>query len=85
MVLGGRRINSATIHLTGAPASRALRIAKADKRAIDLAPILAEVRETGATSLREMVAALNARSIPTARSGQWSAVQVQRAMARLPA
>lgn len=84
-VLGGRRDNSAAIHLTGAPASRALRIAKADKRAADLTPIIADVRETGATSLREIAAALNARSIPTARGGTWSAVQVQRAIARLPA
>ncbi|AMB46896.1 recombinase family protein [Methylobacterium sp. AMS5] len=83
-VLGGRRENSAAIHQTGAPASRAVRTAKADKRAADLAPIIADVKEAGATSLREIAAALNERGIPTVRGGAWSAVQVQRAMSRLP-
>jgi DNA invertase Pin-like site-specific DNA recombinase len=84
-VLGGRRENSAAIHQAGAPASRAVRTAKADKRAADLAPIIADVKAAGATSLREIAAALNSRGIPTARGGTWSAVQVQRAVARLPA
>lgn len=56
--------------------------AKADSRAVDLEPIIAEIKAAGATSLREIAAALNARSIPTARGGSWSAVQVQRVLAR---
>jgi DNA invertase Pin-like site-specific DNA recombinase len=82
-VLGGRRENSAAIHLTGAPASRAARIIKADKRAADLAPIFEDVRATGSTSLREIAAALNERRIPTARGGAWSAIQVQRTIMRI--
>jgi hypothetical protein len=38
----------------------------------------------GAASLRSIAAALNDRSIPTARgAGRWSAVQVSRVLARL--
>ncbi|WP_456685803.1 recombinase family protein [Bradyrhizobium sp. P5_C11_2] len=33
-------------------------------------------------SLRQIADGLNAREIPTARGGRWSAMQVQRALAR---
>ncbi len=56
--------------------------AKADDRAALLADTLAEIQAGGAVSLREIAAALNDRAIPTARGGQWSAVQVQRVLAR---
>ena len=52
----------------------------AKARTADLAPILADIRAGGATSLRQVAAELNARGIPTARGGSWSAVQVQRVM-----
>jgi hypothetical protein len=55
----------------------------ADARATDLAPIIAELRAADAESLRAIAAGLDARGIPTARgTGQWSAVQVARAMER---
>jgi hypothetical protein len=38
------------------------------------------VREEGATSLRQIAAGLNAKGIATPRGGEWSAVQVQRAL-----
>jgi DNA invertase Pin-like site-specific DNA recombinase len=47
-------------------------------RAADLAPILAEVRAAGAASLRQVAVALNARGIPAARGGAWTAMQVRR-------
>lgn len=56
--------------------------AKADSRAWDLAPVIEEVRAAGAVSLRDIAAGLNARGIPTARGGEWSAVQVKRVMER---
>ncbi|GJD50025.1 hypothetical protein OPKNFCMD_2761 [Methylobacterium crusticola] len=59
--------------------------AKADSRAADLAPVLAEIRAGGARSLREIAAGLNGRCIPTAFGGKWSAVQVRRVLARLEA
>ncbi|MGM4917478.1 recombinase family protein [Tardiphaga sp. 813_E8_N1_3] len=53
------------------------------ERAADIGPTIAELQAGGATSLRAIAAALNERSIPTARGkGEWSAVQVQRVMGR---
>jgi DNA invertase Pin-like site-specific DNA recombinase len=62
---------------------RAARTAKAIARAADIAPIVADIRASGASSLREIAAELNSRGIPTARGGQWQAVQVQRVEARV--
>jgi DNA invertase Pin-like site-specific DNA recombinase len=52
------------------------------ERTTDLAPIIAEIEAGGAASLRQIAAGLNARSIPAARGGQWSAVQVKRVLER---
>ena len=65
-------------------AGRAARTAKAVARAADIAPIIDDIRATGASSLREIAAELNGRGIPTARGGQWSAVQVQRVVSMQP-
>jgi DNA invertase Pin-like site-specific DNA recombinase len=59
-------------------ASVATRQAQASQRAADLAPIVQELQAGGATSLRAIAAGLNERSIPTARGGTWSAMQVAR-------
>ena len=63
-------------------AGRAARSAQASNRASDVRPIIADIQATGANSLREIAAGLNARGIPTARGRQWTAVQVQRVMNR---
>ena len=55
----------------------------ASDRAADLAPTIAELQASGATSLRAIAAGLNDRGIETARGGQWSAVQVLRVLDRL--
>jgi DNA invertase Pin-like site-specific DNA recombinase len=52
-------------------------------RATDLAPIVKELQAAGATSLRAIADGLNDRGIPTAKGGQWSAVQVMRVLERL--
>jgi hypothetical protein len=52
------------------------------ERAKALAPVVAEIRAAGATSLREIAAGLNASGISTAQGGQWSAMQVKRVMER---
>jgi DNA invertase Pin-like site-specific DNA recombinase len=62
---------------------RARRTKIADLRAGDLATVLKEVQSEGASSLRQIAAVLNARGVPTARGGTWSAVQVSRIMERL--
>lgn len=66
----------------GRAAGRAKRTAKSDQRANDLSPILADIRASGASSLREIASVLNERNIPTPRGGIWSAVQVSRVLAR---
>jgi DNA invertase Pin-like site-specific DNA recombinase len=63
---------------TLAPAYRA----QAVERAQALAPVVSEIRAAGASSLREIAAGLNARSILTPRGGQWSAMQVKRMLER---
>ncbi|KAB1068826.1 recombinase family protein [Methylobacterium planeticum] len=57
---------------------------KADARAGDLAPILAEHDPEGRLSLRELAAVLNAHGVPTSTGrGQWTATAVRRLRARL--
>jgi hypothetical protein len=47
-------------------------------------PIIAALRQAGATSLRAIADGLNAQAIPTARgSGEWSPTQVARVIERL--
>jgi DNA invertase Pin-like site-specific DNA recombinase len=59
-----------------------VRQSMADSRAADLLPIIAEIREAGATTLQQVADGLNAKGIPTARGGSWSPVQVSRVEAR---
>ena len=61
-----------------APAYRA----EAVERAAELAPVIAEVRASGAVSLRKIAAGLNQRGITTVQGGAWSAMQVQRVLER---
>jgi DNA invertase Pin-like site-specific DNA recombinase len=56
--------------------------AEGQARAVELAPIIKEVRAAGASSLRQIAVGLNQRGIPAARGGAWSAVQVKRVLER---
>lgn len=67
----------------GARASAEARSARADQRALDLEPIIGEIREEGATSLREIATGLDERGIPTARGSTWTASAVNRVLDRL--
>ncbi len=62
-----------------APAYRA----EAVERAQALAPVVAEVRAGGASSLRAIAAGLNARGVVTAQGKPWSAMQVKRVLERV--
>lgn len=56
---------------------------RANKRAAEVAPVIAEL-QTGGASLRCIARALSARGIPTARGTKtWTAIQVSRTIARL--
>jgi hypothetical protein len=60
------------------------RRARADARATEVAPIIAELRASGVTSIYGIAKALNARQIPTATGrARWQATQVKRVLARL--
>jgi DNA invertase Pin-like site-specific DNA recombinase len=50
--------------------------AEADRFAKNVAPLIQEIRKTGAVSLRAIARVLNARGVATARGGSWTAVQV---------
>ncbi|TNC05402.1 resolvase [Methylobacterium terricola] len=66
----------------GRETSIRIRQERARRHAADLTPVIAEMRAGGVTTLQAIARALNARGIPTARGGSWSAVQVQRVLAR---
>ena len=53
----------------------------ARQRAASVMAYVEDAKAAGAQSLREIAAVLNASGITTSRGGEWSAVQVQRAMA----
>jgi DNA invertase Pin-like site-specific DNA recombinase len=81
--LGGDRGGRSTqAHRVAAAAASK---AKANDRAADVAPAIAELRAAGATSLRAIAEGLNAKVITTARGGLWSAVQVSRVLERVEA
>jgi DNA invertase Pin-like site-specific DNA recombinase len=62
------------------------RQARANARAADLAPIVAELQAAGARSLRAIAGGLNERGVSTPRGvGQWQAQMVRELLARLPA
>ena len=59
----------------------AVRIAHANAHAANVLPIIAKLQKDGA-SLRQIAAALNERSVKTARGGQWQATTVSNIIAR---
>jgi DNA invertase Pin-like site-specific DNA recombinase len=56
--------------------------AEADRAASNVLPVIAEIRRSGASSLRAIANALNARGVPTPRGGRWHAMSVRNALAR---
>lgn len=79
--LGGNR--GVELSEAARAAGRKRLVERANERATDLAPTIAELQAAGVRSLRGIAAALNERGIPTARGrGEWSAVQVSRALTR---
>jgi DNA invertase Pin-like site-specific DNA recombinase len=56
--------------------------AAADSHAANVLPIIREIRKAGATTLREIAEALNARGVQTARGGHWYAMTVRNVLAR---
>lgn len=61
----------------------AVRVAKARARAVDLAPVINDIRASGFTSLRAIAGELNDRGFPAPRGGTWAATQVRAAIANV--
>ena len=58
-------------------------MASADAHARDLAPIIADIKATGVTSLAAIAAELNARHIQTQRGGKWHPSSVRNLLPRI--
>ncbi len=56
--------------------------ALADQHAANVLPVVREIRRAGATSLRQIADALNARGITTPRGGKWHASSVRNVLER---
>lgn len=67
----------------GGAALRATVAANAESFARDLAPIIADIRAGGATTLRLIAAELTARGIRTRRGGHWQVSNVRTALERI--
>ena len=80
-VLGGRRVSAERFREIGV-AARQTFSAQAAKGRAQVLPVIVEIQGKGISTLRAIAAELNARSIDAPRGGPWSAVQVQRVLAR---
>lgn len=80
VILGGDRGNCVRIAARGNKASVVVRHEAARRRAADLQPLIAELRQSGCGSLAQVAEGLNSRGVATARGGQWSPVQVMRVL-----
>jgi DNA invertase Pin-like site-specific DNA recombinase len=56
---------------------------EADRYAANVLPVIEAIKRAGATTLREIADALNARGVATARGGQWHAMTVRNVLARV--
>ncbi len=63
-------------------ASKAVIVANADRHAANVLPIIRSVKKAGATTLRDIADALNARGVQTARGGTWHAMTVKNMLER---
>lgn len=58
--------------------------AEADRAASNVSPIVAEIKKSGACTLRAIAEALNSRGVPTSRGGRWYATSVRNVLGRAP-
>jgi DNA invertase Pin-like site-specific DNA recombinase len=87
-VLGGRRVSKVewtAIASKGRKAGLKVRMAQSSEWAADVLPIIEDIYQSGAESLREIAEGLNERGIETRRGEKWSAVQVSRVLAQTQA
>ena len=75
-VLGGPKLPEAR------EAAQVVIKSNADRHAANVLPIIRDAQKAGATTLRAVADALNARGISTARGGQWHAMSVKNVLDR---
>lgn len=80
--LGNPKNLSNEARACGRAKSATVRALKSERRLGDLAPIVMSLRQTGHNSYSKLAMALNERSIPAPRGGNWSPAQVHRLMTR---
>jgi DNA invertase Pin-like site-specific DNA recombinase len=79
--LGGNR--GVVLDDAARAAGRAVRTMKAQKRALNILPVIDELRSAGVSSLNGLAKALTERGIPTARgAARWTPSQVDRVLSR---
>ena len=77
----GVTLGSPKLHQARESAVAAIK-ASADQHAANVLPIIREAQKAGATTLRAVAEALNARGITTARGGSWHAMSVKNVLDR---
>jgi DNA invertase Pin-like site-specific DNA recombinase len=77
----GVALGSPKLHVARKSALASIK-ARADKHAANILPIIKEAQRAGATTLRQIAEALNARGVATARGGQWHAMSVKNMLDR---
>lgn len=77
----GVALGSPKLHVARKSAMASIR-AGAEKHAANILPIIKEAQRAGATTLRQIAEALNARGVATARGGQWHAASVKNMLDR---
>jgi DNA invertase Pin-like site-specific DNA recombinase len=77
----GVALGSPKLHMARKSAMASIK-AGADKHAANILPIIKEAQKAGATTLRQIAEALNARGVATARGGQWHAMSVKNMLDR---
>jgi DNA invertase Pin-like site-specific DNA recombinase len=79
---GGARLGNHRNAPEAAAVGRKTQAENAKLFAANTLPIIQAIRETGATDLRSIAAALNARGVRTARGGQWHVSNVKNLLDR---
>jgi DNA invertase Pin-like site-specific DNA recombinase len=77
----GVTLGNPKLHVARKGAVEAVK-AEADRYAANVLPIIREAQKAGASTLRQIAEALNARGIPTARGGSWYAQSVANVLER---
>ena len=78
----GVKLGSPTLRDSAAK-GRATQHAKAKQFAANVAPLIADIRSSGVSTLQGIADALNTRGIPTARGGTWGKQTVANVLKRL--